>query len=86
MGLSNAVIRFRPTTAMKSAVFLAECDVGRRYHVHNRGKQPIHCSLLQKLRFIPMVLIVSMSFFISSFGQLNIVLAEKALQFDILQD
>lgn len=85
MGLSNAVIRFRPTTADElSSIFWLNVMLGAATTFIIAASSPFIAAFYRDSRLIPVVLIASMSFFISSFGQLNRVLAEKALQFDIV--
>ena len=85
MGISNALIRFRDITAEELvSLFWLNLIMGAAVTSIVAASSPVIAGFYGDSRLVPIVLLASSVFFITSLGQQQRALAEKGLRFDVL--
>ncbi len=85
MGISNALIRFRDVTASElGSLFWLNVMLGALVTLAVAAASPLIARFYGEARLVPLVLMASTVFFITSLGQQQRALAEKNLRFDAL--
>lgn len=85
MGISNALIRFRDVSANELvSLFWLNVMMGGGVTLAVAAASPLIAGFYNDARLVPLVLMASTVFFITSLGQQQRALAEKNLRFDLL--
>ncbi|CAM5762333.1 teichuronic acid biosynthesis protein TuaB [Labrys miyagiensis] len=85
MGISNALIRFRDVTKEElNSLFWLNVFMGGLVTLVVAAGSPLIAAFYGDSRLIPLVLVASTVFFVTSLGQQQRAMAEKNLRFDVL--